>query len=55
MTPLRKRLPYALLSYLLIAGAAWFTLDGDLRWIVLVVMAALAVKSWIAVRREELP
>lgn len=55
MTPLRKRFRYALAIYVLIGAAAWFTLDGDLRWIVLVVMAALAVKSWVALRREELP
>ena len=55
MTPLRKRFRFALAIYVLIGAAAWFTLDGDLRWIVLVVMAALAVKSWVALRREELP
>ena len=55
MTPLRKRFRYALAIYVLIGAAAWFTLDGDLRWIVLVVMGALAVKSWVALRREELP
>ena len=55
MTPLRNRLPLALGIYALLGVAAWFTLDGDLRWLVIVVMAALAVKSWIAVRRDELP
>jgi len=54
MTPLRKRLGYALGIYLVLGLAAWFTLDGDFRWIVLVVMAALAIKSWVAVRREDL-
>jgi len=55
MTPLRNRLPVALGLYTLIGVGSWFTLDGNLRWIVIVVMAALAVKSWIAVRRDELP
>ena len=54
MTPLRKRLRYALAIYLLIGAAAWFTLDGQFRWIVLILIAGLAVKSWIGVRREEL-
>lgn len=40
--------------YLLIGAAAWFTLDGDFRWIVLILMAALAIKSWVAVLRDEL-
>jgi hypothetical protein len=55
MTPLRKRLRAALAIYLLLGIGAWATLDGNFRWIVLILMAALAVKSWIAVRREELP
>lgn len=55
MKPLRKRFRFALAIYLLLGAAAWFTLDGHFRWIVLILMAALAVKSWIAVRREELP
>lgn len=54
MTPLRKRFRYALATYLLIGIAAWFTLDGRFRWFVLVLMAALAIRSWVAVRREEL-
>lgn len=55
MTPLRKRLRFALAIYALLGTAAWFTLDGRFRWIVLILMAGLAVKSWIAVRRDELP
>jgi hypothetical protein len=55
MTPLRKRLRFALAIYFLVGVLAWFTLDGRFRWIVLILMAGLAVKSWIAARREELP
>ena len=32
---------------------AALTLDGVLRWLVLLLLAALAFKSWIAVKREE--
>lgn len=55
MTPLRSRFHAALAIYLLLALAAWFTLDDEPRWVVLIVMAALAIKSWVAVRRDELP
>jgi len=55
MTPLRKRFRYALAIYGLLGAAAWFTLDGNFRWVVLVVMAALAVKSWVALLRDEQP
>ncbi len=52
--PLRPRFKWALGAYAAIAAAAALTLDGVFLWIVLIVLAALAVKSWIAVRREEL-
>jgi len=55
MTPLRKRFRFALAIYAVLGAAAWFTLDGDFRWVVLVVMAALAVKSWVALLRDEQP
>jgi len=51
---LRSRFKWALGAYLAIAIAAGLTLDGVLLWSVLAVLGALAVKSWIAVRREEL-
>ncbi len=54
MTPLRKRLPYAMAVYFLLGVAAWFTLEGNFRWIILLLMAVFAVRSWIAVRREDL-
>ena len=50
---LRPRLKWALCAYGAIAALAWFTLDGSLRYIVLVILAALAAKSYIAVRRQE--
>lgn len=51
---IRQRLKWALLAYALIAVAAWFTLDGAFRWVVLIILGAFAAKSWIAARREEL-
>ena len=51
--PLRHRLKWALAGYSLIAIAAWLTLDGALRYVVLIVLAAFAAKSYIAVKREE--
>ncbi|HRJ21031.1 MAG: hypothetical protein M9913_08080 [Bryobacteraceae bacterium] len=50
---MRSRLKYAFAAYILIAVAASATLDGHFRWIVLVLLAALAFKSWIAVKRQE--
>lgn len=50
---LRHRLKWALSAYLAIGLLAWFTLDGSLRYMVLIVLAALAAKSYIAVRRQE--
>lgn len=54
MIPIRKRFRWALGAYALIGVAAWFTLDGNLRLIVLILMVVFAIRSWIAVRREEL-
>lgn len=50
---LRSRLKWALGAYATLAALAWFTLDGKLRSLVLVVLAAFAAKSYIAVRRQE--
>jgi hypothetical protein len=50
---LRHRLKWALAAYAAIAALACFTLDGSFRYIVLVILAALAAKSYIAVRRQE--
>lgn len=50
---LRPRLKYALAAYAAIALLAWFTLEAPLSYMVLLVLAALAAKSYIAVRRQE--
>lgn len=51
---LRRRLRSALAAYAAIAVLAALTLDGALLYAVLLFLAALAVRSWVAVRREEL-
>lgn len=51
---MRSRLKFALLLYALLAASAAFTLDGHFRTIILLLFAALAIKSWIAVKRSEL-
>ena len=49
---LRSRLKWALLAYSALAVLAAFTLDGHFRFFVLILLGALALKSWIAVQRE---
>ena len=44
----RAKLTLALASYALIAMLAWATLDGKLRWAIWILMAGLALKTWIA-------
>ena len=44
------RLRYAMAAYAVLALLAVFTLDGKLRIFVLILMAALAFKSWIATK-----
>nr|WP_321474386.1 hypothetical protein [uncultured Paludibaculum sp.] len=54
MIPIRKRFKWALAAYGAIGVAAWFTLDGNFLIIVLILLAVFAIRSWVAVRREEL-
>ncbi len=49
-----KRLKAAFACYAGLAVLAGFTLDGAMRLLVWFLLAVLALKSWIAVRREEL-
>jgi diacylglycerol kinase len=53
MIAMRSRLKYAYLSYALLGAAAAVTLDGNFRVIILLLLAALAFKSWLAVKRQE--
>jgi len=51
---LRRKLKYALAAYAAIAVMAALTLDGALLYCVLLFLGALAVRSWVVVKREEL-
>lgn len=51
---MRRKLRWALAAYAAIAILAALTLDGALLYIVLLFLAALALRSWIVVKREEL-
>lgn len=53
MIGMRPRLKYAYLAYALLGAAAAFTLDGNFRIVILLLLAALAFKSWLAVKRQE--
>ncbi|MGD0579302.1 MAG: hypothetical protein ABSC08_10280 [Bryobacteraceae bacterium] len=50
----RRRFYQALSAYGVLAVLAWTTLDGGLRWLVLILLAAFALKSWVHLRRIEL-
>ncbi len=51
---LRRKLKWAMAAYATLGVLAWLTLDGLLLYAVLLFLAALALRSWTAVRREEL-
>lgn len=49
---LHRKLKWAMLAYAALALLATLTLDGNFRFFVLILLGALALKSWIAVKRE---
>jgi hypothetical protein len=51
---LRLRFKRALAAYVFLAVLAGVTLDGVLLYCVLLFLGALAVRSWLVVKREEL-
>lgn len=51
---MRKRFYIALAAYAALGAAAFFTLDENWRIGVLVLLGALAVKSWLDVKKSEL-
>lgn len=51
---LRRKLRKALAAYAFIAALAALTLDGALLFAVLLFLGALALRSWVAVKREEI-
>lgn len=50
---MRSRLKYAYLAYALLGAAAALSLDGNFRVLTLLLLAALAFKSWLSVKRQE--
>ena len=49
----RSRFYKALGAYAVLAALTWTTLDGNLRWFILIVLAGLALKTWVHLRRLE--
>jgi len=50
----RQRFYQAMGAYSVFAILAWTTLDDGLRWLVLILLAGLALKTWVHLRRIEL-
>ncbi|HZO57818.1 MAG TPA: hypothetical protein VFB63_34235 [Bryobacteraceae bacterium] len=51
----RSRLYIALASFGALALASTFLLRGETRMVILIFLAGLGVKSWIAYKKETLP
>jgi|GEM_PF-2106915 len=49
---MRSRLSFAFLGYAAFSLLALLTLDGRFLAIVLILMAALALKTWLAAKRD---
>jgi len=49
----RPRFYKALVAYAILGTLAWTTLDGNLRWFILIVLVGFALKSWVHLRRLE--
>ncbi len=47
------RLAAALLCYAVLGGAGFFTLDGTVRWFILLLLGAMAAKTGIAYLRHK--
>jgi len=50
----RQRFYRAMGAYAVLAILAWTTLDDGMRWVVLILLAGLALKTWVHMRRIEL-
>ncbi len=48
----KQRLHYALLCYALLGLVALAGLSGKMRWMVWILLAALAFKSWLAYQKD---
>jgi hypothetical protein len=51
---MKRRLKWALQAYGALALLAFATLDGNFLYFILILLCALALKSWIAVQRESI-
>ncbi len=49
----RSRFYKALVAYAILGTLACTTLDGKWRWFILILLAGLALKSWVHLRRLE--
>ena len=49
-----NRFLYAMLAYGALATSAFFTLTGDIRIFILILLGGLAVLTWSAMEREKL-
>ena len=50
----KKRLDSALVCYGVLAATAVAALDGPFRLVILIFLGGLAVKSWVAYKKEQL-
>lgn len=49
---MKQRLPWAIAAYLVLVLLSVFTLEGSFRLAMLVFLAGLMIKTWIATKRE---
>jgi hypothetical protein len=50
----RSRFSKALAAYAVLGLLSYTTLDGNVRWFLLILLGGLAIKSWVDLRRREL-
>jgi hypothetical protein len=50
----RIRFYKALAAYAVLGALSYTTLEGNYRWFLLILLAGLAIKSWVDLRRREL-
>jgi len=50
--PMKQRFRYAMLTYVVLAVLAGFTLTGQIRLVTLLVLGLFAFKTWLAVLRD---
>jgi hypothetical protein len=50
---MKNKLAIAMCAYVVLGLLAWRTLEGEFRWIIWVLMGALALKTWVASKRQD--